>query len=151
MHIFFQALTPARCCYNARLIYFKKYIFSLLQVCMRYINKVNRNKYKGYLLQKMSDEAALLLLLFFRRSLVHEFPFSSEFSPKSKRNASLEYQNKKKQNYYKTIKLLLTGQYLLLISLCFSLSIFVCFLAFILRLQCATCKNMWKLRTTKIQ
>ena len=57
----------------------------------------------------MSDEAALLLLLFLRRSLVHEFPFSSEFSPKSKRNASLEYQNKKKQNYYKTIKLLLTG------------------------------------------
>ena len=46
----------------------------------------------------MFDEAALLsLLLFFKRSLVHEFPFSSEFSPKSKRNASLEYQNKKKQ------------------------------------------------------
>ena len=68
----------------------------------------------------MSDEAALLsLLLFFRRSLVHEFPFSSEFSPKSKRNASLEYQNKKKQNYYKTIKLLLTGLYLLLISFMF--------------------------------
>ena len=58
----------------------------------------------------MFDEAALLsLLLFFKKSLVHEFPFSSEFSPKSKRNASLEYQNKKKQNYNKTIKLLLTG------------------------------------------
>ena len=149
---FFPNIDPARCCYNARLIYLKnKSIFLTTSVFNTQI-KVNRNKYKDYLSQKMSDEVALLfLLLFFRRSLVHEFPFSSEFSPKSKRSASFQYQTKKKRNYYKTIKLLLTGQYLLLVSLRFSLSIFVCFLAFILRLQCATNKNMWKLRTTKIQ
>ena len=35
---------------------------------------------------------------------------------------------RKKLNKYKTNKLLLTGQYLLLVSLCFFFSIFVCFL-----------------------
>ena len=58
----------------------------------------------------------------------------SNYSPKCKQNASLEYQNNKKNKTN-------TKQ---------TNCIFVCFLSFILRVQYATCKTMWKLRTTGI-
>ena len=58
----------------------------------------------------MSDEAARLsLLFFFMRLLVHEVSFSSEITVQSAIEMRASKTKTRKKNYYKTIKLMLTG------------------------------------------